>query len=202
MLFFSAVRRLLPTLLLLLLISPFGSARAVPPVRLIENQAVPAFNISDVLGRTISTESLRGQRVLLSFMRDVGCPVCELRLARLALRSDSLKAAHTRVVLIYESDNSTLRQYLADKDLPFTFIADPEGALHDAFGVEKSFSKTMLGFANGAGRKIKEGKKLQTQQFNRDEATLTRITADFIIDEELMIRRVYYGRFLGDHLPM
>ncbi len=193
-------RRLLPVLLLWL--ATFAPALAAPPMRLMESQAVPAFNISDVLGRTISTESLRGQRVLLSFMRDVGCPICELRLARLAQRSDSLKAAHTRVVLIYESDNSTLRQYLADKDLPFTFIADPEGALHDAFGVEKSFPKVALGFVKGANKKIKEGKKLQTQQFSRDDATLTRITADFVIDEELIIRRAFYGRFLGDHLPM
>ncbi|MBC7446810.1 MAG: hypothetical protein H7330_01995 [Hymenobacteraceae bacterium] len=106
------------------------------------------------------------------------------------------------MVLVYESDAATMRQYLVDKDLPFTFIADPEGELYDLFGLEKSFAKVALGFAKGAGKKIRAGKKLQTQEISRDEANLTRITADFILDEEGIVQRAYYGKYLGDHLVL
>lgn len=198
-------KKLLRTFLLALLVvtaSSWAWRTAGPPVQLLENQPAPSFTANDVLGNPVSLERLRGHRVLLSFMRDAGCPICELRLHRLSLRADSLRAANTRVVLVYESDAATMRQYLVDKDLPFTFIADPDGALHDQFGVETSIGKTALGFVKGAGKKIREGKKLQTQQIARDDATLTRITADFIIDEELIVRRAYYGKYLGDHLPL
>ena len=126
--FSSFGRPLLLGLVLLL----FAGARPAPadgPPRLREGQSVPPFITTDVLGRSITAEGLRGQRVLLSFMRDAGCPICELRLARLASRLDSLTAAHTRVVLVYESDAPAMRQYLADKDLPFTFVADGDGVL-------------------------------------------------------------------------
>jgi thioredoxin-dependent peroxiredoxin len=162
----------------------------------------PAFSVNDVLGGTISREGLRGKRALISFMRDAGCPICELRLARLAQRSDSLKKANTRVVLIYESDAATMRQYLVDKNLPFRFVADPQGELYDLFGLEKSFLKTMIGFVNGAGKKIREGQKLQTQEISREEAERTRITADFVLDENGVVERAYYGRYLGDHMPL
>ena len=150
----------------------------------------------------MSREGLRGKRVLLSFMRDAGCPICELRLAHLATRADSLKSANTRVVLVYESDATTMRQYLVDKDLPFTFVADPDGALHDLFGLEKSLAKVALGFVKGVNKQIKAGKKLQTQEISREGAEKTRITADFIIDENGFVQRAYYGKYLGDHLPL
>lgn len=181
------------------------AARAAPDppvVRLIEQQEVPSFSTTDVLGQPLSREGLRGKRVLLSFMRDAGCPICELRLARLAQRADSLKAARTRVVLVYESDAATMRQYLVDKDLPFTFVADPDGSLYDLFGLEKSLAKVALGFVKGAGKQIKAGKKLQTQEISREGAEKTRITADFIVTENGIIERAYYGRYLGDHLPL
>ncbi len=199
--------------LLFLLLSSFGawdsSAPLSPPpdppveaVRLMENQTVPSFSTTDVLGNPLSSEGLRGHRTLLSFMRDAGCPICELRLARLASKADSLKAANTRVVLVYESDAATMRRFLVDKDLPFTFVADPDGALHDQFGVEKSLAKVALGFVKGVNKQIKAGKKLQTQDISREDAEKTRITADFVLDENLLIHRAHYGRYLGDHMPL
>ncbi len=199
------VRFLLLFFTLLLASRPLvaASQAADPPVaRLTDQQAAPAFSTTDVLGQPVSREGLRGRRVLISFMRDAGCPICELRLAHLAQRADSLKAANTRVVLIYESDAATMRQYLVDKDLPFTFVADPDGKLYDLFGLEKSFAKTMIGFTKGAGKQIKAGKKLQTQQLPRAEANMTRITADFVLDEQGIVQRAYYGKYLGDHMVL
>lgn len=184
------------------IVGPPGDGQSARAPRVVPPAPAPAFTTTDVLGQSVSREGLRGKRVLLSFMRDAGCPICELRLARLAQRADSLKAAHTRVVLVYESDAATMRQYLVDKDLPFTFVADPEGELYDAFGLEKSFLKTMLGFAKGVNKQIKAGKKLQTQEISREEAEKTRITADFILDEEGIVQTAYYGRYLGDHMPL
>ncbi len=182
--------------------APVATAPDPPQMRLMEAQPAPSFSTSDVLGQPVSREGLMGRRVLLSFMRDAGCPICELRLARLATLADSLKRANTRVVLIYESDAATMRQYLVDKNLPFTFIADPQGELYDQFGLEKSFAKVMLGFAKGVNKKIKAGQKLQTQEISREDAEKTRITADFILDEQGIVQRAYYGRYLGDHLPL
>ena len=199
---FSAVFAVL--LLPGLLLQPLsGRPAADPPVvRLVEQQEAPSFSTSDVLGQPVSREGLRGKRVLLGFMRDAGCPICELRLAQLTQRADSLKAANTRVVLIYESDAATMRQYLVDKDLPFTFVADPTGELHDLFGLEKSLAKVALGFIKGVGKQIKAGKKLQTQEISRENAEKTRITADFVLDERGIVERAYYGRYLGDHMPL
>jgi thioredoxin-dependent peroxiredoxin len=193
--------------LLFLFLSSFGltgppTDPPLAPTRLMVNQPAPSFSTTDVLGNPLSLEGLRGHKTLLSFMRDAGCPICELRLAHLATKSDSLKAANTRVVLIYESDAATMRRYLVDKDLPFTFVADPDGVLHDQFGVEKSLAKVALGFVKGVNKQIKAGKKLQTQDISREDAEKTRITADFILDENLLVQRAHYGRYLGDHLPL
>ena len=206
--YFLFLSGLLLLLLALLSARPAPQVATDPPtdktgdVRLSDGQPAPAFTTTDVLGNNLSLEGLRGHITLLSFMRDAGCPVCELRLSHLALKADSLKKANTQVVLVYESDVTTMRSYLADKDLPFTFVADPTGELHKKYGVENSLGQVALGFVKGLNKQIKAGKKLQTQEISREDANKLRSTADFIIDEHLLVRRAYYGRYLGDHMVL
>lgn len=170
-------------------------------MKIVPHQPAPDFTATTVTGQPFRLSALRGQRVLLSFMRNAGCPICNLRVHELRQQADSLRAANTTVVLVYESPNATLREYLADVDLPFTFIGDPELTLYRQYGVEKSVLKLLRTMANGGASKASASKALFGKPMKQD-GNMTRIEADFLIDERGVVERAHYGRFVGDHLAL
>jgi thioredoxin-dependent peroxiredoxin len=172
------------------------------PMALQPGQPAPDFAATDVFRQPVSLTALRGHRVLLSFMRNAGCPVCNLRVHELQQKADSLRAANTVVILVYESTAERMREYLVGETLPLTFIADPEQALYARYGVETSTLKFLRSMSNGVIAKGKAGTALAHKPLAKQDGNTTRIEADFLIDERGILEKVHYGRFVGDHLPL
>ncbi len=171
-----------------------------PPMKIQENRPAPDFSTTDVFGQPVSLRTLRGHRVLLSFMRNAGCPVCNLRVHELRQKADSLRAANTVVVLIYESSAERMREYVGAEKWPFTFVADPNLALYEQYGVETSVGKFLRSMGNGVMAKGKAGGALAHKPLGSQDGNTTRIEADFLLDEQGTVLKAHYGRFVGDHL--
>ncbi len=181
----------------------FAPSTPLPlPMPVVEHQPAPDFSTTDFNGQPVSLRGLRGQRVLLSFMRNAGCPVCNLRVHELRQKADSLRAANTAVVLVYESPATALREYLGAEPWPFTFIADPGQILYAQYGVETSVGKFLRSMGNGVMAKGKAGAALDHKPLAKQDGNTTRIGADFLLDEHGVVERSHYGRFVGDHLPL
>lgn len=162
----------------------------------------PDFEAIDTNGDTINLSNYKGQKVLVAFLRYASCPVCNYRVHELIENFDSISSKGYKIIAIYESNNSTLKEYLAESAVPFTVIGDPTLKLYKEFGVEKSFWK-MLGsvFKKQPKDAMKKGSKLFPKKLKRD-GNITRLPADFIIDENGILKVVYYGTDIGDHLPI
>jgi hypothetical protein len=61
--------------------------------------------------------------------------------------------------------------------------------------------KVFKGLFHGAFKKMNKGKKLFRNKIELD-GTTDRIGADFLIDENGLVNTAYYGKYLGDHLPI
>ncbi len=105
------------------------------------------------------------------------------------------------MLLVYESTEAKMQEYLGGKNYPFHFIADPDNKLYKAYYVGRSFTKLMKSLFNGLVSKAMEGKKLFTKAISQDGHTAT-IPGEFMIDEQGKLSIVHYGRFIGDYLPM
>ena len=88
------------------------------------NQQAPVFATHDVYGREIALQALRGKKVYLSFERNAGCPVCNLRIHELLKHADYFSTRQVAVLLVYESTVEKMKDYLVDIRSPFYFIAD------------------------------------------------------------------------------
>jgi len=165
------------------------------------NQQAPVFKTPDVYGREISLQALRGKKVYLAFERNAGCPVCNLRIHELLKQADYFSAHHVTVLLIYESTVEKMRDYLADLQYPFHFIADPENALYQQYQIERSFLKMFKGLFHGLMGKVMAGKKLFRKAITQD-GNVSTIPGEFIIDEKGNLSTVHYGRYVGDHLAL
>lgn len=163
----------------------------------------PVFNETDAYGHSIDLESYKGQKLLLAFFRYVSCPVCNFRTHELTLNHDAITAKGYTVIAVFESDNQTLKEYLEETKLPFTVIGNPSLSLYRRYGVQKSAWRTFFSvFSPKTMAAALKGRKLLANMGLKRDGALTRLPADFVIDENGMVQVAYYGKNIGDHLPL
>ncbi len=138
---------------------------------------------------------------MLTFNRYASCPLCNFRTHELLSVYDSLKKNGLIIISVYESKKELLTEYTTKEQVPFVMVADPEETLYKKFKVRKSGWRSFTGLFRDYRQKHSAGKKLFRSKYERD-GSLSRIGADFLIDENGIIQTAYYGRFAGDHLPV
>lgn len=169
--------------------------------KLMVNSVAPEFGIADVYGKLQKLSDYKGKKVLLSFHRNVGCPVCNLRFHEIESEASLFKSSNLVLISVYESSTDNIIKYL-DGVNPYTImIPDPSENLYKLYHVEQSVKKLLKGMLKGAISKAIGGMKLQ-KHFMAQDGNLNRIGADFLINEEGIIIAAHYGQFLGDHLPL
>ena len=164
-------------------------------------QVAPVFTVKDVDGATVSLSDYKGKKVMLTFYRNVGCPVCNLRFHELQEQADYFKSKGLGLLAVYESTADNMKQYLQEENFYATMIPNADQSLYQLYNVDKSMGKVMKGMFHGAMTKIGKGKKLFKSKIKQD-GNSNRISADFLIDEEGNVKTAYYGKFIGDHLPL
>jgi thioredoxin-dependent peroxiredoxin len=170
-------------------------------MKLKNHQLAPHFNTRDVYGNELDLRKLRGQKLYLVFERNAGCPVCNLHTHDLLKRSRAFESNQVKVVMVYESPDVVMKEYLGENNYPFHFVSDPKNDLYNLYGVERSFLKVFKALFNGIMSRIKKGNKLFTKPMKQD-GHMDRIPAEFVINEDGKIKIAHYGKFVGDHLPI
>jgi len=180
---------------------PEAAVRLSATARLVAGQPAREFSTVDVNGQPVSLAGLKGHKVLLLFMRHVGCPVCNRRMHELLTQADYFREKNLVVVAVYESGPELMRQYLAGQQMPFTLVPDPEQLLYQLYSLEVSGVKAMKSVFHGIMGKASEGKKLFAQPIAAD-GNRNRIGAEFLLDEQGKVAVAHYHRYIGDELPL
>ena len=170
-------------------------------MKILSPHPAPVFTVKDVDGASVSLSDYKGKKVMLTFYRNVGCPVCNLRFHELQEQADYFKSKGLGLLAVYESTADNMKQYLQEENFYATMIPNADQSLYQLYNVDKSMGKVMKGMFHGAMTKIGKGKKLFKSKIKQD-GNSNRISADFLIDEEGNVKTAYYGKFIGDHLPL
>jgi peroxiredoxin len=170
-------------------------------MRITPPQAAPAFTIKDVNGTTVSLAGYKGKKVMLTFYRNVGCPICNLRFHELQQEADYFKSKGLVMLAVYESTAGNMKQYVEGETFDATMIPNPDQSLYKLYDIERSGGKMLKGMFHGAMGKMKKGKALFKKKIELD-GNSNRISADFLINENGNVQTAYYGKFIGDHLPI
>jgi peroxiredoxin len=101
----------------------------------------PAFQTVDLFGNPINLAAYHGSPLLLSFLRNAACALCNLRVHQLIQRYAALHRAGLELVAVFESSAPAMRHYVGTQDAPFPLVADPYADLYTRYGVESSEAK-------------------------------------------------------------
>lgn len=167
-------------------------------VKIQPGETAKEFDVRDLFGNSVRLRGFRGKKLMLSFYRYASCPLCNLRIHEIIRRYPDFKERGMEVVAVFQSPGESIRQYVGKRNAPFAIVPDPDRELYRMYGVEASwtgYSKGMLrmgDLASAIGKGYLPGKM---------EGKIAMIPADFLIKPDLIVRRAYYGKDIGDHLP-
>jgi len=171
--------------------------------KLYPGDIAPSFNVTDHTGKSIVFEHDRGRKVLLAFYRFSACALCNLRVHRLIERYPEWQRQGLDVIVFFESPDRNLHAYVGRQNAPFSLVADPKAAVYDLYGVEVSDEKVQLTLSDSSTKAfIAEAEAAGYRLTPEEGSNFNRIPAEFLIDEEGVIRASHYSRILTDHLPI
>ncbi|MBT3299358.1 MAG: AhpC/TSA family protein [Candidatus Marinimicrobia bacterium] len=165
-------------------------------MRLKQGEVAPSFFIKDIFENEHSTKKYKENKWILSFFRYASCPACNLRIHELTKAYDDLKQNGFNILAVFESPKDSILDYIAKDDLLFPIIPDPERKLYKKYNVESSW----VGYLAGLPTAMKG--MLKGFLPGKMEGDLAMIPADFLIGENGIIHTAYYGKNIGDHLPI
>lgn len=169
-------------------------------MRLKEKETAPYFCMQDMNEENFDLDVAREKPLLIAFFRYASCPLCNLRVHELIENYDVLKEK-LDIVLIFQSPADKIKQYVGKQDIPYRVIPNPKKELYHLYGVESSW----LGFAKAWSIKIKKVFEAVLQRHylpGSVEGEIHRIPADFLVDVDNTILKAFYGKDIGDHLPL
>ncbi|MBD3821443.1 MAG: AhpC/TSA family protein [Thiotrichales bacterium] len=169
-------------------------------MRLQEQTTAPNFSAITLEHELFDLTTPRTKPLLLAFFRYASCPLCNLRVHELIQNFDELKD-QLDIVAVFQSPEDKIRQYVGTQAIPFPVLPDPQKKLYHLYGVESSW----VGFAKAWTIKIRQVFQAVIRKHflpGTIEGEIHRIPADFIIDTNNLIVQAYYGKDIGDHIPL
>lgn len=168
-------------------------------MRLGKGQKAPHFEVEDIFGTKVSLDRLRGRKSMISFYRYSGCPFCNLRVAELIRAYPGLDMEGLAMLSFWQSPKEDIEEAVGTQKPPFPLIADPHKRIYARYGVEnRSWApwKVLLDPALA----IRALRSPFMSLKNGGEVDL--VPADFLVNPDLTIHAAYYGKHVGDHMPV
>ncbi|HEY3404843.1 MAG TPA: peroxiredoxin-like family protein [Ohtaekwangia sp.] len=173
-------------------------------MNLTQNTEAPVFKLKDIFGRMIDLNTYRDKRVLIAFFRHAGCPFCNLRVHALTKVFEEFKAKGLEMIFFFESKEQVLLRSIFHKEVsPIPLIADPNKEWYGAYGLEESVGKSVKSHITSFVQTVIKAKRagLPVHAMASGESFNT-IPAEFLIDKDLVIRKLYYSQGLNDRLDI
>ena len=168
-------------------------------MRLKKGEFAKDFNVIDIFGNKISLRDYSGKKLMLSFYRYASCPLCNLRVHQLIQYYPKFHEKGLEMLAFFQSPRESILKYVGKQDTPFPIIADPNREVYDLYRVESSLKGYLKGLKKTSA--FSEARKLGFKG-GKAEGKKTLIPADFLIGPDLRIEVAYYGKDIGDHLPI
>jgi thioredoxin-dependent peroxiredoxin len=162
----------------------------------------PAFHAVDLAGNSVDLAGYHGKPLLLSFLRNAACALCNLRVHGLIERYAEYHGAGLEIVAIFESPAEYMLQYVGKQDAPFPLIADPKSQLYVLYGVESSEAKLATTMAMAETQQVVATAAAHGFQLTQEPGSnFSRMPADFFIGADGRVLDVHYAAYVWDHMP-
>ena len=162
----------------------------------------PAFSMPGLFGQLVDLQQLAGKPILLSFLRNGGCALCNVQVHRLIQHYARWHAQELEIIVVFESPRESLIEHVSKQDAPFAIIPDPEAQLYALYGVETNPAKISRTLTAKQEQLVAEAAAIGYALQHEAGSNFFRLPADFLINRNLVIERTLYSEAVGDHFSV
>lgn len=164
-------------------------------------QTAKDFQYKDLEGNSHSLSELKGKRILISFLRNGACALCNLRVHSLIKNFQEFE--NLAILAIFESKAEDMIPFVGKQKPPFQLIPDPNASIYSLYEVEVSQEKVQKSMESEIVKsRIQEAAAAGFSLVPQEGSNFFRIPADFLIDENFKIRTAFYSSLIGEHLDL
>jgi len=173
-------------------------------MKLEKNLPAPLFKLKDIFDREIDLTQYKGKRIFLGFFRHAGCPFCNLRVHSLTKAHAELKTKDLEMIFFFESKKEVLLRSIFHKEVsPIPLISDPQKIQYAAYGLEPSALISTKSHLTSIVQTAFKAKMLGLPVHGMaDGESINTIPAEFLIDKDLILKKVHYSKGLNDRLDI
>ena len=159
----------------------------------------PDFELECLDGSVVRLSDYKGKKLFLSFYRFASCPFCNLRVHAISQLYPDIQE-EMEVLGVFESSLEVLQSFMPRHGAAFKIASDTKAESYKKYGVSHSF----IGMLSGMFLRMPTLIKAMLKGYLplKVDSSLTRMPADFIIDEEGTVLVAYYAKDEGDHLDI
>ena len=167
--------------------------------KLKEGDTIDLFVASAINRDEVRLQYYEGKKLYLVFFRKASCPFCNMALQDLIKKYDEFEKNGIEILAIFASSRAEILKYADKQNPPFPIIPDPEYQIYQRYGVEISY-KGMLKTSFNLKKVLKaiKGGFFNTKSTFQDPV----LPADFLVDENLKVKKAHYGKTYDDHLTI
>jgi len=113
-----------------------------------EGKSAPAFTLTDQNGDRIALKDFRGRDVVVYFYPRDNTPGCTKEACGFRDLNQDIRKLGTVILGISPDDANAHQRFIADHDLPFTLLSDPDKKVmtqYGAFGDKMMYGKKVKG---------------------------------------------------------
>jgi len=163
----------------------------------------PDFTATTIDGTSFTLSGYRGKKILLSFLRNGSCALCNLRVHQLKQHYAELHKEGLEIICVFESSPDDMQPYVGKQDVPFILLSDKSGHIYDLYGAETSQEKVERIIQSGsAAQHIEEAAAAGFSLTPQEGSNFYRMPADFLIDEDFIVQRAQYSERITDHISI
>ena len=168
------------------------------------NVKAPDIDTTDIYERHIRLSNYLGKKVFIGFFRHAGCPFCNLRVHALKKMHQTWQSKGLEMVFLFESPKALLKSSTFHEGIsPIPLIADPKREYYERYGVEQSWKKSAYShLTQFISTAIKAGMDKVPMHMMASGESFNTMPAEFLLDEQHIIRRVHYAATLNDRMSM
>lgn len=154
------------------------------------------FNTAFTSNECLSDKVKYADKTVLLFLRYYGCTLCQYDIHKLSSEYEKIKSENAQVLVILQSSPEVIAEQITKDSLPFEIVCDESQILYKEFGISPAASTakmisagTIAKIAKATAKGFKHGKY---------EGNELQLPACFIIDKELNLNYVHYGKNAAD----
>lgn len=134
-------------------------------------------------------------KTALVFLRYYGCTLCQFDIHQFKVEQAKITATGGQMLVVLQSDPAKIAAQQKPDDLPFDIICDPEQKLYKQFDIKPASSKLKMADLKTIKKLSKAKSAFEHGEYEGDELQLPAV---FVVDPELDLTYVHYGKSAGD----